>query len=134
MGGLTERLASIDPPTLLSAPIYPEDFAIAVPALFATAAVKWQRGRQVWRGLVLAGVLMVIGLTLGAMTAGWSVPLPDTAPGQFVEIAADGSVTLTPDNGPGTLAASMVRLAQNAIVYFNLLVLPVLILAEDVRR
>ncbi len=121
----TWRLAAIDPPAFLIAPIYPQDFAIALPALIGAAiAVRGGYG-----GVVLALVFMGVALVLGTMTAGWSAPEMDGL-GQMVSVGADGSVTVGAYNAPTETLQALVRLAQNGLVHFNLLVLPLLILSR----
>jgi exosortase/archaeosortase family protein len=120
----TERLAALDPPSFLRAPIHPEDFAIALPALLAAALAV--RGGLGWLAAGLA--LMPVALALGAVTAGWALPVAGT-PGQVVILGPGGGVTLVPYAPPAEGAQALVRLAQNGIVHFNLLVLPLLVLA-----
>jgi len=125
----TQRLAAIDPPALLRAPIHPEDFAIALPALLA-AAIATRAG---WGWLALALGLMMIALTLGAVTAGWGPSLLAPA-SQIVQVADDGRIAIDPFAPPGGTAQSLIRLAQNGLVHFNLLVLPVLLVARPSAR
>lgn len=125
----TLRLASLDPPAFLVAPIHPEDFAIALPALLAAAfALRGGVG-----ALGLAAFLMITGLALGALTAGWSLASA-IATEQIVEIAGDGSITVLPYVAPSETWQGLVRLAQNGAVHFNLLVLPILVLARGTAQ
>ena len=112
-------LASETPVTLFRAPIWPSDFTLGLPVL--AAAAFWSRR---WAGLAAAPVLMLAALTLGAVTAVWGL-----ASGPMLLLAPDGTGAFTPQPyvRPET-ALALVRLAQNTLVHFTLLVLPFLIL------
>lgn len=112
-------LASEHPVTLFRAPIWPADFTLALPVL---AAAALRTGRVA--GLAAAPLLMLAALALGAVTAVWGL-----ATGPMVLLHPDGTGAFLPlPYARPEIALVLVRLAQNVLVHFTLLVLPFLML------
>lgn len=127
----TMALAQVDPAILHRAAIWPADFAIALPVILAAlAAAPSRRG-----ALALAAGLavMVVALALGAVTEALAVLQAGPVLG-MLQTQPDGSLALLPYLPPGDGAVASLRLAQNVLVHFNLLVLPGLILSMAKAR
>lgn len=123
----TMALAQADPAILHRAAIWPADFAIALPVILAALVAAPSR-----RGvLALAAGLavMVVALALGAVTEALAVLKAGPVLG-MVEPRPDGSLALLPYLPPSESLGALLRLAQNVLVHFNLLVLPGLMLAN----
>ena len=110
-------LASEDPVSLFRAPIWPADFTFALPVLAAAALLTGRLG-----ALAVAPVLMVVALALAAISAVWGL-----ASEPMILLQQDGSGAFTPlPYERSETALALVRLAQNTLVHFLLLVLPFL--------
>lgn len=108
--------------SLYLAPLRPADFALGAPVVLAAVLLARRPG-----GLALAAVTFPLALIAGAFTAVWSLA---EAHAPATLLVPDGSGAFLPvDFTPPAAAQALVRLAQNALVHFNLLVLPLLIAA-----
>ena len=105
------------------APLRPADFALGLPVILAAV---WMARRPWW--LVVASAFILLALVAAAFTT--VLALADShAPA--VLLVPDGAGAFLPvDFAPPALLEPLVRLAQNALVHFNLLVLPLLIAAR----
>lgn len=116
-------LADTDPVRLFVAPLEPQHFTLAMPVV--VAAVLLTR-RPFW--LVLALPLMLMALAVAAPVAVWA--LAETqAP--VTLLRPDGAGAFSPEHYvPPEALRAMLRLAQNTLVHFLLLVLPFLALSD----
>lgn len=112
---------------LYVAPLRPADFALGLPVVLAAVLLARRPG---W--LVLAVAFMVLALVAAGFTAVWT--LADShAPALL--LVPDGTGAFVPvDFAPPAGWQALVRLAQNVLVHFNLLVLPLLVTARPPRR
>lgn len=115
-------LAGTEPLRLHLAPLNPAHFALALPAVAAAALLA----RRLWP-LVLALPLMALALTIAAPVAVWALALAE-APATLLREVRPGAYAPEPFAVPETLRGAL-RVVQNALVHFNLLVLPILALA-----
>ena len=119
----TMFVAASDPLQLYRAPIEPVHFTLALPVVAAAAVMVRRPG---W--LLLALPLMLAALCVAAPVA--VMALADArAPVTVLLPAGDGSFVAADYALPETQRA-VLRLAQNTIVHFLLLVLPVLVLSH----
>ena len=119
----TMFVAASDPLQLYRAPIEPVHFTLALPVVAAAAVMVRRPG---W--LLLALPLMLAALCVAAPVA--VMALADArAPVTVLLPAGDGSFVAADFGLPETQRA-VLRLAQNTIVHFLLLVLPVLVLSH----
>jgi exosortase/archaeosortase family protein len=124
-------LAQAEPAILHRAAIAPADFAIALPLILAALLAAPSRAGAL---AGLAGLaVMGLALALGALTAVWAVLKAGPVLGLLVA-QPGGSYALTAYAPPAEALVAVVRLAQNVLVHFNLLVLPGLILARAATR
>jgi exosortase/archaeosortase family protein len=119
-------VAQTTPLRLYIAPITPSDFTLALPVLLAASLIA----RQVW-GLGLGLIGMLLALSLAAITAALSLAAAH-APALVLLPDGTGAFTLAPYTLPETLLDGL-RIWQNTLVHFNLLVLPLLILGHEGR-
>lgn len=119
-------LAQSDPVALHVAPLVPAHFLAALPVLAAAAVLS---RRVLW--LPAAFGLMLLALLIAAPVAVWSLAL---ARAPVTLLVPDGAGAFLPVAYavPETLLAAL-RLCQNALVHFLLLVLPFLVLARGGR-
>ena len=119
----SDLIQTTQPLRLYLAPLYPGDFALALPALAAAGLIA-RRGL----GLALIGLAaMPVALALAGIGAIWDIAAAH-APVLAAVPAGDGRVRAEAFAPPPDALRSGLKLAQNVIVHFNLLVLPVLIL------
>lgn len=121
----TALVAATEPLRLRLVAIWPADFAVALPALLAVAALA---PRRAWL-LLPAVAAMAAALALGAVTEVLGLAAR-TEPALRLAPSGGGIVAVTPI--PAT-ELSLLRLAQNLIVHLNLLVLPLIVL-EGARK
>lgn len=116
---------SLDPLRFYVAPLYPADFALALPVLAATVFAV--RGGWVYLGLALAG--MALALAVGAVTEIWGLATElDLV--AIAQPATEGQLLLAAYDPPSPTVVARLRVLQNVVVHLNLLVLPVLILSR----
>ena len=113
-------------PDALTLTLYPADYLLAIPLLLAALGLQ---PRAFWI-LPVAILGMGVALVLSIETSTWVHAAHALRSGQdLLDISTDAAYV--PPNG---FTEGSVRLAQNVIVHFNLLVLPMLILARGGRR
>lgn len=119
----THLVTGRNPIRHLTLPLRPADFALALPLVLAMAALLWRRPAA-----LIAMLAAALALTSLAFALGTVVQLHKAA------IASDLTDMILPGmlerrasyHPPGTIAMAFLAAAQNAIVHFNLLVLPFL--------
>lgn len=125
----TNLLASIDNGkiSLFISPLRPADFALGVPVILAAVLLSSRPG---W--LLPTAVSLLLALTAASFTAVWN--LADAhAPATL--LLPDGSGAWLPvEFSPPAYWQALIRLVQNTLVHFNLLVLPIVIASRPRRR
>ncbi|MBW7860856.1 MAG: hypothetical protein H3C33_07120 [Rhodocyclaceae bacterium] len=124
LGSYLLASAEGEPVRLFVAPFSPGDYVLGAPVVLAAVVLA----RRPW-WLAGALLLMLLALVLAVLATVWS--LGGASPSGVVLIANGSGVYLAQDYIPPTeLAQRLVRLAQDVLVHFNLLVLPLLIAAR----
>jgi len=116
-------LAGSDPVRLFLAPIQPQHFTLSMPVVVAAALLA---RRPVW--LAFALPLMFAALLVAAPVAIWALAEAE-APVTLLRPDGAGMYIPEPYVPPEALRATL-RLVQNTLVHFLLLVLPYLALSD----
>lgn len=107
-----------------TAAFYPSDFTLALPLVVASLALR-QSYAATARGAVLSILLFAAAMAVAAVSAGI-----DAAAGTGAgPLSFDG--VLQTYHPPGILALALLKAGQNAIVHFNLFVLPLALAGPD---
>lgn len=119
---VTHAAIAFQPLEVITAEFHPNDFTIALPFIFASLAIRPQPARLLGC-IVLSLILFAAAMVLAAIT---------TAHDQA--IAAEittlrGQAFSTPYEPPGELPLALMKAGQNALVHFNLFLLPLMIAA-----
>ena len=118
----TSAVIGYDPVRVLDVPFHPADFTLAFPLVAASLALARQV-RIVALGAMITLVLFAAAMAVGSMTASH-----DAAETASVTLLI-GEAFSMPFSPIGDLGLGLLKAAQNALVHFNLFVLP-LALAE----
>lgn len=119
----TSGVVGYEPLRVLEAGLYPSDFTLALPLVAASLTVVGKPAPIV-RGALLAIALMGLAMALGAMTAS-----QDAALGASVTKLM-GRGFSAPFSPLGDTLLALLKAAQNALVHFNLFVLPLALLYQ----
>lgn len=117
----TSGVVAYEPIRILDFQFHPAEFTLAVPLVAASLALVRQPAAMV-RGAGIALVLFSVAMTLGAMTAS-----QDAAAGAAVS-ALMGQSFSAPFAPMDETWLALLKSAQNAMVHFNLFVLPLALL------
>lgn len=119
----TAAVVGYEPLRVLDVGFYPSDFTLALPLVVASLAVVGKPG-PVIRGALLAVALMAVAMAMAAMTAS-----QDAAIGASVTTLM-GRGFSAPFTPMGEMLLALLKAAQNALVHFNLFVLPLALLYQ----
>lgn len=119
----TYGVVSYEPLRVLDASFYSSDFTLALPLVAASLTLA-RRPVQVVRGALVSIALMAVAMTLGAMTAS-----QDAAIGASVTTLM-GRGFSAPFAPTSDTFLALMKAAQNALVHFNLFVLPLALLHD----
>ncbi len=117
----TYGVVAYEPLRVLDVNFYPSDYTLALPLVAASLALA-TRPWQAVRGALISIALMAVAMTLGAMTAS-----QDAAIGATVTTLM-GRGFSAPFTPMGDVPLALMKAAQNALVHFNLFVLPLALL------
>jgi len=117
----TSAVVGYDPTRVLDVPFYPSDYTLALPLVAASLALARRSITIVW-GAIASLALFSTAMALGAMTAS-----------QDASVAAAvttlmGTNFTTPFAPVGETGLALLKSAQNALVHFNLFLLPLAVL------
>ena len=117
----TSAVVGLDPVRVLDVPFYPSDFTLAAPLVIASLAMH-RAFFPILGGTVVALLLFSLAMTLGAMSAS-----QDAAAAGNVELLI-GLGWRMPFLPISETALAALKAAQNALVHFNLFLLPLALL------
>ena len=119
----TMFLAGTDPVRLFLAPLEPQHFTLSMPVIAAAALLA---RRPLW--LVFALPLMLAALVVAAPVTVWALA---AAEAPVTLLRSDGAGAFVPEAyAPPEVIRAILRLVQNSLVHFLLLVLPFLALSN----
>ena len=123
---LTTAATSLNPPSLMILAFSPADFALGAP-LVAASLIVCARGWKLALAAIGAILLWALTMTLATITIAH-----DQA--TFSDVTAlMGESFRRPYHPPGAFATALVKALQNALVHFNLLILPFIICGARAR-
>lgn len=122
----TSAVVDLDPVRVLDVPFYPTDFTLAVPLITASLAMH-RRFLSILAGALGALLLVSLAMALGALSAS-----QDAAVAGNVEVlmGLGWRLSFVPMN---EAALAMLKAAQNALVHFNLFLLPLALLPSPAK-
>ena len=123
----TALLAGVEPLRLHVVPLDPAHFTTAMPVLLASTLIA---RAPVW---ALAGVaMMLLALIVASPVAVWTRALAEAPATVLLPVGGNGFIAA--DFAPPAMLHGLLRLIQNTLVHFLLLVLPILALVGAPRR